>query len=173
MLDVLREVVKSGFWDAEVLSEHFARRMSEPIAEEESLVLGEVSIVEYQEEFTAVLEFLDRMWKSGGKIPDVARPYVIDEVAALRIDRREPCASGEQVAPFRLLMPMHFADAARRESHVDPGHCCRGRQFAHRHFARPAALGEAIAGRCKREFQVRNSPGVGIGRGQKVRVLRF
>jgi hypothetical protein len=66
---------------------------------------GKISVVEHEQEFTAVLKALNRMRDSGGEIPDVARAYVIDKVAALRVDDRNPGASGKHCQCISRMPP--------------------------------------------------------------------
>src|SRR5215211_3421809 len=46
MVDVTRDVAKGGLGDAEVFGQYLGRRMSEPVGDEEGLVLREVAVVE-------------------------------------------------------------------------------------------------------------------------------
>ncbi len=59
LLKVPRQTAKGGLGQAEVLGQYLARRMSEPVANQESFVLREVAVVEHQQEFTALLEALN------------------------------------------------------------------------------------------------------------------
>ena len=86
------------------------------------------------------------MRNPGREVPDVTRADIIDEVAALRVDDRDPGASGQHVPPSCLLVPVHFPNAARREPHVDGSQGCRNRQFTLGYLPRPPALGEAVPG---------------------------
>src|SRR5437868_10899443 len=72
---------------AKVLAQHCGRRVLEPVAQQECVVLVEVSIVENQQEFTSVrAEALNRMGNAPRKIPEIADTHVIDKVSSLGVD---------------------------------------------------------------------------------------
>src|SRR5947209_1508702 len=58
--------------------------MSEPVGDEEGLVLGEVAVVEDQQELAALLQPLDRVRDARWEVPQVSLANVVDEVAPLR-----------------------------------------------------------------------------------------
>src|SRR5256885_14888248 len=67
---------------AEVFGKHLGRRVLEPVAEQERVILVEIAVVEHQQELGAVrTETLDRMGNAGGEAPQVAHADVVDEVS--------------------------------------------------------------------------------------------
>ena len=113
VLDVDRDVGERGFGDTEVLGQDVARRVRKQIRDQEGLVLREAAIVEHKEELAAILEALDRMRDNRREIPKIARADIVDERASLLVDGANSGVPREHVRPFRLLMPMHLANAAR------------------------------------------------------------
>src|SRR5260370_15270205 len=80
----IRRMSEQGCGRAKVLAEHFGRGVLEPVAQQEGVVLVEVSIVEDQQEFTSVgAQALNRMWNAAGKIPEIADPHLIAKVSSL------------------------------------------------------------------------------------------
>ena len=73
------------------------------------------------------------------KIPQIADADVINEVAALRIDRGDPRGAIQHVGPLGLLVPMQLAHAAGIQPHVHAGDALGDAELAYRHLARPAA----------------------------------
>ena len=107
---------------AEIFAQHLGRHVLEPVAQQESAVLVEVAVVEDQEELAPVgIEPLDRMGNAAGKIPEIADADIVDEIPALRVDRGDAGRSIEHVGPFRLLVPVQLAHAARVQPHIDAG----------------------------------------------------
>ena len=140
---------------AEILGQHLGRRVLEPVAEQEGVVLVEVAVVEHQQELAAVgTEALDRMRDAGGKIPEIADADVVDEVAALRVDRGDARGAVEHVGPLGLLVPMQLAHAAGIEPHVDAGDVLGNAELAHRHLPGPAAAFLPHMGVGEREAQI-------------------
>ncbi len=159
---------------AEVLGQHLGRRMHEPVAEEERVVLAEGAVVEDQQELAAVgTEALDRVRQARREIPQVADAEVVHEAAALGIDDGDARVAVEHVGPLGFLVPMHLADGAGVEAHVDAGHVGRHRQLAHGDLARPAAALQTHVRVGEREAQVRQDAGVGLRRNEEVGVLRI
>ena len=79
-------VAEQRGWDAEILAEHFVRRVLEPIGDQEGIVLVEIAVVEDEQKFAAIrTEALDGMRNSGREIPEIADTDIVDEVP--------PCAS--------------------------------------------------------------------------------
>ena len=75
------------------------------------------------------------------------RRHIIHEIAPLGINRGNPCLSRKHIGPFVFLMPMHFTNPSRLQTHI---HTCKGRcnwQFADGHFSGPASCRQAIS-RC-------------------------
>src|SRR6266404_9510804 len=86
----IRRMSEQGCGRAKVLAEHFGRCVLEPVAQQECVVLVEVSIVENKQEFTSVgTETLNRMGNATGKIPEIADADVIDKVSSLGVNSRD------------------------------------------------------------------------------------
>ena len=159
---------------AEVLGQHFRRRVHHPVAEQEGVVLAEGAVVEHQEELAAVrAEALDGVRQAGREVPQVADPEVVHEAAAFRIDDGDARVAVQHVRPLGFLVPMHLADGAGVEAHVDAGHVGRDRQLAHGDLARPAAALQAHVRVGEREAQVRQDAGIRLRRNEQVGVLRI
>ena len=117
-----RDVVEGRAGHAEILGQHLVRRVLEPVAQQERVVFVEIAVVEDQQEFAAVrTEALDRVRNAARKIPEIADADVVDEIAALRIDRGDAGSAVEHVGPFGRLVPMQFAHAAGIQAHVHAG----------------------------------------------------
>jgi hypothetical protein len=67
---------------------------------------------------------------------------------------------------------MQLAHHARTEAHVYDRQLLHRRHFAHRHFAGPAAVLQAVVGK-REKMQVRNRAVVGQWRRENVRHLRL
>src|SRR6266446_7780731 len=158
--------------DAKVLAQHFGRRVLEPVAQQECVVLVEVSIVENQQEFTSVgAEALNRMWNATGKIPEVADTHVIDKVSSLGVNSGDTGGPVQHVSPFGLFVPMQLAHAAGVESHLNAGNRFRDTKLPLCHLTGPAAVGLSHMRVRERETEVRRGAGIGGRRIEHVRVL--
>ena len=78
---------------------------------------------------------------------------------------------GDHVRPLGFLVPVHLADPARLQAHVDAGELGRDRQLAHRHLARPASAEQAVVRGVERVLEVRDRARVGLRRDEDVGVL--
>src|SRR5438105_1861132 len=88
---LLRDAIESALRHAEVFGQNFFRSMGHPVAEQEGRLLGEVAVVENEQEFTAVgLESLDRVRDSGREIPQVALADVVLEGVRILVNGRNP-----------------------------------------------------------------------------------
>ena len=86
----IRRMTEQGCGHAKVFAEHFGRDVLDPIAQQECVVLVEISIVENQQEFASVgTETLNRMWNATGKIPEIADADVIDKVSPVGVNSRD------------------------------------------------------------------------------------
>src|SRR5215211_9549996 len=92
-----------------ILSQDRFRGVLEPIREEEGGVLRKTAIVEDKQELAAFFMGLNGMGDAGREIPEITRADVVDKVAPLLIDRRDPRASAKHVLPFGFFMPVHLA----------------------------------------------------------------
>lgn len=119
MLVVERDVGKCSLRYAEILRQNLAGHVGEQVRDQKGLVFRKAAAVENQKEFATFLETLDRMRNGGGKIPQIAHADIVDKGASLFVDGGDAGAAGEHVGPFRFLVPMHLANRAGLEAHVD------------------------------------------------------
>src|SRR5260370_14570673 len=113
----IRRMSEQGCGRAKVLAEHFGRCVLEPVAQQECVVLVEVSIVENKQEFTSVgTETLNRMGNAAREIPEIADTHFIDKVSSLGVNGGDTGGPPQHVNPLRLFLPMQLAHAARVES---------------------------------------------------------
>ena len=108
-----------------------------------------------------------------GEVPDVADADVVDELAALLVDRGDAGAAVDHVGPFGGLVPMQLAHAAGVEPHVDAGDLLGDAELALGDLAGPAAALEPHMRRRERELEIRHRAVVGGRRDVDVGVLRF
>lgn len=59
------------------------------------------------------------MGHAAGEVPQVALLEVLDEVAALVVERGDTDGAVEDVGPLSLLVPVQLADDALAQAHVD------------------------------------------------------
>ena len=119
--------------------------MREPVGDEKGAVLGEIAVVEDQDEFAAVgPEALNRMRNAAGEEPEIALLDVGDDFARLGIDAGDAAHAVSDEGPFGGNMPVQLAHGARGQPHVDAGHRLGNREVAHRDLARPACGGMAV-----------------------------
>ena len=130
--------------------------MGEPVRDQEGFVFREVSIVEHQKEFT-VLQRLNRMWKSGPEIPQVAATDVVDEVAALGVDGGDAGAAGQHERPLSFFVPVQLSVRSGFQPHVHRGQSGGDRQLPHRYLSGPTSCLETVVRRGEGEFQVRKA----------------
>ena len=98
-----------------------------------------------------------------GKFQRSPSPTSSTKLRPCCVDGGDARAAGEHVGPLGLLVPVHLADAARLEAHVDPGELGGDRQLAHRDLARPAAGQQPVVRGGEGELEVRDRAGVGGG----------
>src|SRR5262245_28893429 len=84
---------------------------------------------------------LDRVGVAARKIPEVARSVVGDFGLALWIDHGHLAIPGEDVGPFRRVVPMHLPHAAGIEIKMRAGDVGRNGKAFGGDIARPAARG--------------------------------
>ncbi len=110
--------------------------MRHRVTQQNRLGLGEIAIVEHQQEFRAVrLEALNRMRDPAWEIPQVVLFHVSDETLTVFIDRRDPRRAVEHDRPLTCRVPMQFTNPAGREPHVHARHGLRDGQFPNGHLA--------------------------------------
>src|SRR5258706_2016749 len=165
----IRRMSEQGCGRAKVLAEHFGRGVLEPVAQQEGVVLVEVSIVENQQEFTSVgTETLNRMGNAAREIPEIADTHLIETVSSLGVNGGDAGGPVQHVSPFGLFVPMQLAHAAGVESHLNAGNRFRNTKLPLCHLTGPAAVGLAHMRVGKRETEVRRGAGIRGGRGEDV-----
>src|SRR6476660_1489848 len=168
----IRRMSEQGCGRAKVLAEHFGRGVLEPVAQQECVVLVEVSIVEDQQELASVrAQALYRMWNAAGKIPEIADAHVIDKVSSLGVDGGDTGGTVQHVSPFGLLVPMQLAYAAGVEPHLNAGNRFRNAKLPLCDLTGPAAVGLSHMRVGKREAEVGRRAGIRGWRIEHVRVL--
>ena len=93
--------------------------MSEPVSNAESAELGEIAVVENQDEMTrCVAETGQRVRKTARKIPDIAGIEVVDLRTAKRVERRGAHTPFHDKGPFgRGRVPVQLTRHARLKPH--------------------------------------------------------
>ena len=137
----------------EVLGQYVFGRVREPVRDQKGFVFREVSIVEDQKEF-AVLQRLNRMWKSGPEIPQVAAADVVDEVAALGVDGGDAGAAGQHERPLSFFVPVQLSVCSGFQPHVDRGQGGGDRQLAHRYVSGPTSFWRRLCAAAKGNFRL-------------------
>src|SRR5262249_61313055 len=103
--------------------------------------------------------------------PQVTDTDVVDEVAALRIDRGNPRLAVQHVGPLSRLVPVQLAYAAGVQANVHAGNSRGNAELTHGHLARPAASLEARVSVGEREPKVRQRPVIRAGRHEDIGIL--
>ncbi len=80
------------------------------------------------------------------KIPEIAGLDVLDIGTAFGIEHGDTAASIGHDRPFCGAVPVHLANAARSQSHVDPGHGIRNREIGFCHLTCPASVLDTLGG---------------------------
>src|SRR5207302_5555977 len=109
--------------------------------EQESRLLGEVAVVENEQEFATVgLEPLDRVGNARREIPQIALADVILEGVCILVNGGNPSPALEHVGPLSRLVPVQLPNSAGGEPHIDAGNFSRAGQFARRRLPPPSAF---------------------------------
>jgi hypothetical protein len=157
---------------AEILGQHVVRRMLEPVADQERVVLIEVAVIEHQKEFGAIgIKALDRVRNARREIPEIADPHVIDEVSPFGVDGGDAGLAVKHVGPLGGLVPMHLTHTAGIEPHVHTGDILGNAELARGHLTGPAARLQPHVRVGEREAQIRQRAVIGRGRDEQVGVL--
>ena len=141
----------------EILGQKLLRGVAQPVGDTEGAELGEISVVENQDEMTRLFaEAGERVCMTAREIPDIAGIEVVDLGAAGRIDDRGADAPLEDKSPFRRRrVPVQLARDARLKPHRHAGDSLRDRQLLDGRFLAEAAAVD-LAGRfLEREFEGR------------------
>ncbi len=142
---LLRQLCEGLAAEAKVLRQHSSRSVSHPFRDEESVVFGKISFIEYEEEFAAVrVESLDGMRIASGKIPEVIFLDVVDEHGSVGIHDCNARFAIEHHGPLVRSVPVKLAEAASGEAHVDARQICGGGKFTLGYLVRPASLFDAL-----------------------------
>jgi hypothetical protein len=153
------------FWvDPEVLSEHGFGRVCNPVGEQEGGVLGEVAVVEDEEEFGTVrAQALQRVGVARWEVPQVALLKVIDKATALGVERGDADLAFKDVGPLGFLVPMKLADDAFVKTHVDTSKLLARTKLANGCLTGPAALFDSNVRVCKGPAHIGNRTMIGAG----------
>lgn len=159
---------------AEVLRKHRLGRARNPIGEQECRVLGEVAVVEDEEELGAIgTEALQRVRVARWEVPEVALLEVIDKATTLGVERSDADLALENVRPLSLLVPMQLTDNALVQTHIHTSELLAGSKLANRCLSGPPTLFDANMRVCKRPAHVRNGTMIRTRRANQVRILPF
>ena len=114
--------------------------MGEPVGDQERLILVEVAVVEDEQELaTVALQSLERVRDAGREVPDVALADIVLEGATVLVDGGDPHPALEHEPPLVRLVPVHLADRAGLEPHVDAVKRLGNLQLSSGHLPSPAA----------------------------------
>src|SRR6185437_11270910 len=142
-IDLFRgELVEFLFRQTEVLSQQSMRCVSKPIGDAEGGKLGEIAVIEDQNEVTGFMaETLNRVAVAARKIPNVARIEIVRFRVSCRVDDRRATASLNDESPFRSRgVPVQLAHRARFQTHRHAGDALGDGQLLNRGLlARTAA----------------------------------
>ena len=154
---LLRERIESGFRQAKILRQQRPGRVPDPVGDGERAELGEIAIVEDQDEVTRlVAQALQHVAVAARKIPDVAGIEIVGLGCALRIDHRGAHASLQHEGPFRGGgVPVQFAHRAGLELHGDAGNALGDRQLGDGRFLAKAVADHLALALLQREFEGR------------------
>ena len=119
--------------------------MRQPVRHQQGVEFGGFAIVEGEDEFSAIrAETLQRMRQARGKVPQIALLHVRNRWAPLLVYDRDAAVVVSHHRPFRLLVPMEFANAAHPEAHVHARDRSRDREIIPSDLAGPTAILNAL-----------------------------
>lgn len=99
---LLRHVLESARVGLEVLGHDGGGRAHEDLGGQERAVLGEVAVVEDEQELDALVEGLDAVWDAGREEPHVTGGEVVDETLAVGVDGGDADGTLQHKRPFAL-----------------------------------------------------------------------
>ena len=163
----LRKTVEGRGGHAEVLGEQRLRRMPDPVGNAEGAELGEVAVIEHEDEMAGlVAERLEHVAVAARKIPDVARLEVVGLRAALRVDDGGTHPAFGNEGPLRGRgVPVQLAHDAGLHAHRDAGDALGNGQLGDGRFFAVAASHHLSFGLLQLELEGRQllPRGHGIG----------
>src|SRR5882762_7908572 len=101
------------------------------------------------------------MRKTWWEEPQIARLHIGDLRPTLFVEDRDPAHAVRHDGPLGLLVPVHFSDTVRRQTHIDAGDTFRDREIGLCDFARPTAVLVAFVRIVERCPEQRHSVDVG------------
>src|SRR5712675_2901579 len=101
------------------------------------------------------------MRKTWWEEPQIARLHIGDLRPTLFVEDRDPAHAVRHDGPLGLLVPVHFANAVRRQTHIDAGDIFRDREIFLCDLARPAAILIALVSIVERRPEQRHTVDVG------------
>ena len=154
---LLREIVEGRGWNAEVFGQGVFVHQTDPVADAERAELGEVAVVENEEEMAGlVAERFDDVAVATREIPEVAGTEIVGLRMAGRIDHRGADQSFGDKPPLRRRgVPMQFAHHAGLQPHGNAGDAFRNRQLRDGRLLAIAAAVDATFGFLQLEFESR------------------
>lgn len=100
VLFLLWRGVKGRLVYVEVLGQHGLWGVGDKVRQQQGRVLVKVALVKDEEKLTALVQRLDRVRHAGGHEPEVTLLDVVDRVAPVLVDHREPSGSVQHVRPL-------------------------------------------------------------------------
>ena len=133
------------------------RRVADPVADAERAELGEVAVVEDEDEVgRLVAEAAEHVAVAAGKVPDVAGFEVVGFGVALGIDDGRSHAAVDHERPFGGGgVPVQLAHHAGFQDHRDAGDALGDRQLLDGRLAADAAADDLADGLFELEFECR------------------
>ena len=151
------KAVERRFRQAEVLGQQRLGRVADPVGDAERAELGEVAVVEDQDEVAGlVAQALKHVAVAAGEIPDVARLEIIGLGVALRIDDGRAHAPLEDEGPLGGGgVPVQLAHRTRLQPHRNPGDAFGDRQLLDGGLLAKAVADHFALGFLQRKFERR------------------
>ena len=140
-----------------ILREQPVRRMADPVGDAECSELGEIAVVENENEVAGlVAERLDYMRVAARKIPDVARPEIVGLGATVGVHDGRADTALDDIGPFGGgRVPVQFPHHAGLHPHRDAGESLRDWQLLDCRLLAVASVHDPAFRRLEREFEGR------------------
>src|SRR5437868_5465614 len=128
--------VKRRFLQAKIFRQQRFRHVADPIGDTERAELGEITIIENQNELCRlVAKTFEHVRMTARKVPDVARIKVVRFSLSSRVDHRGAYATFQHERPFRSgCMPVKLAHDAGLKLHRHARDSLRDRQLLDSYF---------------------------------------
>ena len=162
---VQRHVAESLHRHSEIERQDLRLGMGDPLGQQQGVELRRLAVVEADDELATVLaDALQRMRQTGREVPEATLAHVLDVGAAVLIDGGDTADALGHEGPFGEHVPVHLADAAARQAHVDAGDRLGDLEIFLGHLACPTAVLDAARGVVERGPEHRQGTNVSRGR---------